>query len=176
TTKNQPSLAEENMRRGAFVLTLGLFVCLSKITSAHAQASCCRIWRWDHINWKPPYPDSDQRYCARSEWRCVAGRRTEQIEVQANAALVETRSTTVGQVIEKCQNPGTAAEWAPGCRTHPDGGSNHAHAQHGPIRSNRVFFFGGYLGTIIRQDASDTTGFVPLRPHGCNDRGGLFSV
>ena len=31
----------------------------------------------------------------------------------------------------------------------------------GPIKSNKVFFFGGYQGTIVRQDPSDITGFVP---------------
>src|SRR6476620_9354144 len=31
----------------------------------------------------------------------------------------------------------------------------------GPILSNKVFFFGGYQGTIIRQDPSDQKSFVP---------------
>lgn len=31
----------------------------------------------------------------------------------------------------------------------------------GPIKKNRLFFFAGYEGTIIRQDATDSTAFVP---------------
>jgi len=31
----------------------------------------------------------------------------------------------------------------------------------GPIAQNKVFFFGGYQGTILRQDPSDVRAFVP---------------
>jgi Carboxypeptidase regulatory-like domain len=31
----------------------------------------------------------------------------------------------------------------------------------GPIRANRLFFFGGYQGTKVRQDPADNKGFVP---------------
>ena len=31
----------------------------------------------------------------------------------------------------------------------------------GPIIRNKLFFFGGYQGTTIRQDPSDTIAFVP---------------
>jgi Carboxypeptidase regulatory-like domain len=31
----------------------------------------------------------------------------------------------------------------------------------GPIKTNRLFFFGGYQGTIVRQDPSDLLAFVP---------------
>src|SRR5438552_1605015 len=31
----------------------------------------------------------------------------------------------------------------------------------GPIKTNKVFFFGGYQGTIVRQDPSDILAFVP---------------
>src|SRR5437773_12470525 len=31
----------------------------------------------------------------------------------------------------------------------------------GPVMKNKLFFFGGYQGTIVRQDPSDLLSFVP---------------
>ena len=42
------------------------------------------------------------------------GQVTEQVEVQANATLVETRTVGVGQVVETGADSGSAAEWTTG--------------------------------------------------------------
>src|SRR5437763_1392442 len=82
------------------------------------------------------------------------GEISEQIEVQANATLVETQSTGVGRVIDNQRN--AFATTRDPLKRNQFGGT-----VGGAVVPNRLFFFGGYQETTVRAAPTESFGYVP---------------
>src|SRR5439155_326076 len=115
------------------------------------------------------------------------GQVAETVEVNASAALVETRSVGVGQLAENAKGSSVNMVTKSGTNAFHGNlfefirndlfnareyfsrtGSTLKRNQFGgtiggPVVQNRLFFFGGYQGTILRQDPASSRAFVPTR-------------